>query len=112
AGMGVAEHGMSNAYLAHHALPPSDQSSLYTQGYIGAVQTPFAIPLVGGKAETTTLPVYAYMQNEYHDASPILGGIPSLPGAFAFVEPPVGLELSDSTQSQRLSFGNIPSLGS
>lgn len=105
-GMGVASHGMSNAYQLAAALNPSD---VQTQGYIGAVQAPFALPLLDGNVDIDlsgspmTHKVTAYVQNMYH--------ISNLPNAFAFLDLPAGLKLLPETQSQRISLGNLAAVG-
>jgi hypothetical protein len=106
AGVGVASHTMSNAYLRAQRTF-SDE----TQGYIAAVQAPFAMPLRNGNSDRDAAgaplvsKVTAYVQNEYH--------VTALPGAFAFIDLPEGLKLSgDGEQSRRLDLGDIALVGS
>ena len=98
AGMGVASHGMSDFYQA----TPSGQ--LTSQGFVGAVQAPFALPLVSGDADTHTATITAYNQNEQ---------LISSPNGFAYIESPDGLKFADSTpgQSPRLDMGTVQSIG-
>lgn len=112
AGVGVASHVMSNAYLASQrdALrDPTVPGSQETQGYIGAVQTPFAMPLVNGSVDAegtggqVTAFVDAYVQNQYFNTA--------LPGAFAFLDLPDGLELTPTGQSQKLELGSPAAIG-
>lgn len=81
-GVGAADHVMSNAYIATQNIDPAYK----TQGYIGALQTPFALGLVAGNADTVDFPATAFMQNQYNDSS--------LPNAFCFLDLPEGLEFS------------------
>jgi len=111
AGMGVASHTMSNAYLAaQNFAPPANQVS---QGYIGALQTPFALPLINGNVDLAadntspaTAKLDAYMQNEYQTASLING--------FAFLDLPEGFVFpaNQSDQSRGLSLGTLSPVGS
>jgi hypothetical protein len=107
AGMGVASHAMSNAYLAWQARTDlTDVQRNFTQGYVGAVQSPEALPLRGGDADAAESTIVAYMQNEYHDTN--------LPNAFAFIDLPDALEFgaSNTSQSQRLDLGTLTAVGS
>jgi len=111
AGMGVASHAMSNAYLRAH------QETLLTgnnetQGYIASVQTPFALPLRNGNSDIddTGLPLFAplttYVQNMFH--------ISNLPSAFAFVELPDGLAFAGEDpllRGKRIDMGSLSSIG-
>lgn len=108
AGEGVANHVMSAAYLAGQARTARTKN-YETQGYIGALQTPFALPLIGSNSDVgpTGNPLYtfakAYMQNEYQDST--------LPGASAFIDVPDGLQLPNGT-SRLINMGRLGSLGS
>lgn len=108
-GVGVASHVMSNAYLRAQAADPNLNE---TQGYIGAVQTPFAIPLADGNADIDLagLPAFApltcYMQNMYH--------ISGVSNAFAFVELPDGLQFegeAPTLRAKRVDLGNLSPVG-
>lgn len=98
AGMGVANHGMSDFYQATAA------GQLPSQGFVAAVQSPFALPLVNGDADTSTATLTAYFQNELQIATP---------SSFAFLELPDGLKFadSDSGQSPRLELGAVAAVG-
>lgn len=100
-GMGVASHGMSDVYVASQAQPTISDVS---QGFISAVQTPFALPLVNGDADTTESEVHPFIQNQF----PF-----SVPGAFAFIDLPDGLEFSTNgpLQSARKDFGGLNRVG-
>ncbi len=109
-GMGVASHAMSNAYLAGQLL----KDNLRTQGYIGAVQTAEAVPLINGHADVTDpndatsatgLAVDAYMQNEYH--------LSSIANPFAFIDLPDGLQFisTNAGQNQRLDLASLSPVG-
>jgi hypothetical protein len=95
AGLGWADHGMSDAYIASQT-----GGTLESQGFIGAVQTPFALPLVNGDADTTEATVTAFLQNAF--------GF-SMPNAFAFIDLPDGLQFGNSnpSQPQRLDMGSL-----
>lgn len=97
-GVGAASHGMSDFYQ----VTPSGQ--LNSQGFIGALQTPYAMPLVNGDADLTNATFTAYLQNQN-----LIGA----PGGFAFLELPDGLKFSDSapTQSPRVDLGHVAALG-
>jgi hypothetical protein len=108
AGVGVASHVMSNAYLA--GQDRSARSRDYaTQGYIGAVQTPFALPVVGSNTDIgpTGNPLFAnvtaYMQNEYQGSS--------IPGASVFIDIPDGLQLANGG-SRSINLGRLDALNS
>jgi hypothetical protein len=113
AGQGVASHVMSNAYRTYASQPvtpaPNNTFKVDTVGYIGAVQAPFAMPLIDGNADLSsvgtalTSNVTAYMQSEYHSAS--------IPNAFAFLTLPDGLQLANTGDSQRLDLGNVDAIG-
>lgn len=104
AGLGVASHGMSNAYLASQ----QDHTNLFTQGYVAALQAPFALPLVDGNADVdgtgtpVTFDAHAFVQNQYFFSS--------LPNAFAFLELPDALELADPDASRRVDMGTLAAL--
>jgi hypothetical protein len=107
-GMGVANHGMSNAYLRAQALNTSFADE--TQGYVAAVQSPFALPLRDtaprdGVDDPVEANVTAYVQNEYVRSQ--------LPSAFAVIELPEGLTFGESipNQSQVLSLGSPDAVG-
>ncbi len=98
AGMGVANHGMSDSYQTTPA------GELRTRGFVGAVQSPFALPLTDGDADTATATITAYFQNELQILAP---------GSFAFLELPDGLKFADNApdQSQRLELGAVSAIG-
>lgn len=100
-GMGVASHGMSDAYVATQS-----QASIadFGQGFIGAAQAPFALPLVNGDSDTTEHTFTAFCQNAFNFVSP---------NAFAFIDLPDGLQFgtSDPTQAQRVDFGSLSPVG-
>lgn len=104
AGLGKASHGVSNAYMSAQR----DPTSLFTQGYVAAVHSPFALPLVGGNADVDAAgsdmvhDIWGFMQNEYFFST--------LPGAFAFLELPDALALAGSSQSQRIDIGTLDAL--
>ncbi len=113
AGVGVATHTMSQAYLtgqdrALNDSNPARQNETY--GYVGALQAPFALPLVNGNADLDAAggpmahSVRAYMQNMYHRFN--------IPNAFAFVDLPEGLQFSTPDQTQRRDLGNLDAYGS
>lgn len=101
AGVGAADHGMSNAYLTAQTFP----NQLETQGYIGAVQTPFALPLLNGDADVNQAKITAFVQNEYHTSN--------LPNAFAILDLPDGLEFAagESDPTLRRSLGSLAAVG-
>jgi len=106
AGMGVASHGMSNAYIqASNNTGSTGQGG--TQGYIAAVQSPFALRLLDLDRDQIDDPdpatVTAYIQNEYANTQ--------LPSAFAVIDLPDGLEFTNPGQSQVLSLGSPLSVG-
>jgi hypothetical protein len=108
AGVGVASHVMSNAYLAGQERSARTRDYA-TQGYIGAVQTPFAMPIVGSNADIDTVgnpltaKVTAYMQNEYQQSS--------IPGASVFIDVPDGLQLVGGA-SRSINLGRLDALNS
>jgi hypothetical protein len=99
-GVGVADHGMSDAYVATHT-----PAVLEGQGFVSAVQTPFALPLVNGNADAQVAAIDAYIQNQFRF---------SVPNAFAFVELPEGLVLDDTgtVQDPRILLGSLAGVGS
>jgi len=80
-GLAGAAHGMSNFFVA---APPTPTDSF---GFVGAAQSPFGIPLVGGDADTTVLPVTAFFQNEANTPSPNSLALITLPDSLAFADP-------------------------
>ncbi len=109
-GVGVAEHGMSDAYVITHQGKP-DPNSAGSQGFIGAIQTPFALPLVSGAADVDstgaplTYNIDAYLQNEsIFQVTGATANIPVLPDALQFVMPGV-------TNPQQLLLANASPVG-
>jgi len=103
AGVGVASHGMSNAYqLTQGSVSTAEQE---TQGFIGAVQAPFALPVIGGDVDTIEHTITAYIQNVWSF---------EMPNTYAYVELPDGLRFGDSdpNQSQRVIIGGLGHVGS
>jgi len=114
AGLGRADHGMSRIYLngQRDSLNSNDPSVQFsTKGFIGAVETPFAIALTNGNSDLNSfgqpnlINLQAFMQNMYHDPS-----VPSIPNASAFVQLPDGLTLSPDGQQNPIQYGNIARL--
>jgi hypothetical protein len=99
-GLGVANHGVSDAYLA-----TQQPGVLEPQGFVAAVQTPFSLPLVNGNADTQTSYVDGSIQNVFRFATP---------ANFAFVELPDGLKFADAAgaQTQKIELGSIAGVGS
>lgn len=100
-GMGVASHGMSDAYVASQSqVSLADRG----QGFIGAVQAPFALPLVNGNSDTQEASVHGFIQNEFSF---------SMPSTFGFIDLPDGLEFGSSNplQTARLDFGSLAAVG-
>ncbi|MBM3459709.1 MAG: hypothetical protein FJX77_14400, partial [Armatimonadetes bacterium] len=99
-GMAAATQAVSNAFLLGQNLADNNE----TQGYVAAVQTPEATPLVNGNADVqvaadpagTPIPITvdAYMHSLYHRA-----GISS---AFAFLDIPDGLQFITTAPDQSL----------
>jgi hypothetical protein len=102
AGVGVANHGMSDAYQATQGSVNTSQQE--AQGFIGAVQAPFALPLINGDADTIEHTVTAYIQNVFAF---------SMPNTFAYMQLPDGLRFGDSDpdQSQRIVIGGLGAVG-
>ena len=114
AGMGVADHAMSDAYqLTQGSVTPAGETQ---QGFIAAAQTPFALPLIKGDADSvlnadgvTRSPLdytlTAYVQNEWQF---------SMASTFAFVQLPPGLQFAadNPNQQNRLSTGSLGAVGS
>ena len=113
AGMGVASHAMSDAYqLTQGSVNAAQQQA---QGFIGAVQAPFALPLINGDADSVAntgsagrspleYTVTSYIQNET-----ALG----IPSNFSFIQLPDGLKFSDNNPNQdpRLTLGSVAAVG-
>lgn len=102
AGLGFADHGMSDFY---RATPPAPTNSY---GFVGAVQSPFAIPVsYGADVDTQTTLINAYLQNELNDYTP---------NGFALLNLPDGLELesdpSSTPQSAQADLGTLDPLAS
>jgi hypothetical protein len=101
-GVGVASHAMSDAYIATQGSVNTAQQE--TQGFVGAVQAPFALPLIDGDADTTEHTVTSYIQNEFAY---------SMPNTFAYIQLPDGLRFGDSNtaQPQQRTIGYLGSVG-
>ncbi len=93
-GVGVASHGTSAFF---QSSVPTDAE---LRGYVGALQTPFAIPLSGGDADFAAISADCYIYNTF----------PDLPagGNTAFVTLPDGLEFFNPNASPTL---NLPNTG-
>jgi hypothetical protein len=109
AGVGVADHVVSNAYLIGQARSARTKDYA-TQGYVAALQTPFALPLRFGNADIgptgseLVASFKAYLQNMYTDSS--------LPGASAFIDLPDGLQFAGGGGSRLISLGTLASVHS
>ena len=103
AGVGVASHAMSDAYQATQSSVST--ASQEAQGFVGAVQAPFALPLINGDADTIEHTITAYIQNVFAF---------SMPNGFAYMQLPDGLTFgkSNPNQSQRIVIGGLGSVGS
>ena len=101
-GVGVASHAMSDAYIATQGSVNTSQQE--TQGFVGAVQAPFALPLINGDADTIEHTVTSYIQNEFAY---------SMPSTFAYIQLPDGLRFGDSNtaQPQQRTIGYLGSVG-
>lgn len=101
-GVGVASHAMSDAYIATQGSVNTSQQQ--GQGFVGAVQAPFALPLVDGNADTLEHTVTSYVQNEW---------VYSVSSAFAYMQLPDGLRFGDSNpgQTQQRTIGYLGSVG-
>jgi len=88
-GVGVASHAMSDAYIATQASVSTSQQE--AQGFVGAVQAPFAMPLIDGDADSIEHTVTSYIQNEFAY---------SMPNTFSYIQLPDGLRFGDSNPSQ------------
>lgn len=100
-GMGVASHGMSDAYVASQSqVSLADRG----QGFVAAVQGPPALPLVNGNSDTVEQTVRAFIQNQFSF---------SMPSTFAFIDLPDGLEFASSNPNQpaRRDFGSLAAVG-
>jgi hypothetical protein len=91
-GVGVASHAMSDAYVSTQGSVNTSQQE--AQGFVGAVQTPFALPLIDGDADTIEHTVTSYMQNEFAF---------SMSSGSAYIGLPDGLRFGDSDPDQSLS---------
>lgn len=100
-GLAGAGHGMSDAYIATQGNP---SGFITPQGFIGAVQAPFALPLVNSNADGLFHNVTAYMQSAFAF---------SMPNCFSFIDLPPGLQFSsaDPDQPARRDFGSIQAVG-
>jgi hypothetical protein len=102
-GLGVADHGMSSGYQ----VTPAGQ--LAGQGFIGAVQTPFALPLINGNSDIDAMgnpidyPLATFVQNIFTNFG--------LPNTFAFIDLPPGLQFMDGSQSLRVDLGSLSAVG-
>jgi hypothetical protein len=115
AGLGVADHVMSPAYLATQQQAILDPLRFGdTGGYVGAAQAPFALPLLDGNSDVDLVgaplrsSLALYMQNMFQ--------ITNMPNAFAFVELPDGLKFSDDPEelgvrARRVDLGSLGALG-
>lgn len=102
-GMGVASHAMSDTYISTQGSVATAQQQ--AQGFVGAVQAPFALPLIDGDADTIEHTVTSYIQNEWAF---------SMQNTFAYIQLPDGLRFGDSnpSQDQRKVIGYLGSVGS
>lgn len=101
-GLGGASHAMSDAYMSTQGSASAAQQQ--AQGFVGAVQAPYALPLVDGNADTLEHTVTSYIQNEFAYA---------MPNTFAYIQLPDGLRFGDSnpSQEQRKAIGSLSAVG-
>jgi len=99
-GLGVANHAVSESYLRTQ----NQNSGEIPQGFVSAVQTPFALPLINGNVDTQNHTLTAYQQNVDREF---------MPSGFAFIELPVGLEFGgpEPNQPLRRNLGTLSGVG-
>ncbi len=101
-GVGAASHSPSSHLLQFNPAATSDLARDTLPGYMAAVQTPFALPVVEGQTDLASFPVDAYVQNVF-----------SLPSDSnqAVITVPDGLEFVDPETSNTLELGSTGPLG-
>jgi len=80
-GPAVAAHGMSDFYVA---APPTPSNQF---GFIGALETPFALSLINGDADLQTYSFRGFVQNEANTAVPGATALLTLPDSLTFADP-------------------------
>lgn len=95
-GRATAAHGMSDFYVA---TPPTPSNQF---GFIGALETPFALSLINGDADLATYSFQGFVQNEANT---------STPGATALLTLPDSLTFADPGESPQRAFGFLDPIG-
>lgn len=101
-GRATAAHGMSDFYVAS---PPTPSNQF---GFVGALETPFALPLINGNSDLQanglplTFAFKGFVQNEANTATP---------GATALLTLPDSLKFADPGDSPQRAFGFLDPIG-